>query len=291
MPELERRGLRAGVLPARLDRPSFDDALGRLLDHHDLVLVQGPAPAPLPTIWLSRSGDGPPDGVGGLLAVLEPGADRPARLLALLETWLEAAWAGRRRLAGVLVGGKSRRMGRPKPTVGYRGRPLVERVVAALEGQVDEVFLLGRGSYPESLEGLTTLADAPDAAGPMAGILAALRWAPRAAWVIAACDLPLVTREAIAWLLGQRAPGRWAVMPSLNGGRLEPLLAVYEPQARPLLERLAARGVAAPRFIVADGPVHRPRPPLELCPAWRNVNTPEQLRDIEVGREDGDCER
>ena len=172
-------------------------------------------------------------------------------------------------------------MGRPKPTVGFRGRPLVERVVAALEREVEEVVLLGDGPCPASLAGLATLADARDARGPMAGMLAALRWAPRAAWVIAACDLPLVTGEAIAWLLGERAPGRWAVIPSLDGGRLEPLLAVYEPQALPLLERLAERGVAAPRFIADDGPVHCPRPPLALHPAWRNVNTPEELEVLD----------
>ncbi len=258
-----------------------DPALIRLLDDHDLVLVAGADHSALPKIWLAGADQALQPGLEGVLEVLPPSDDRPARLLTLLEDWLAVIWARRPRIGGVLVGGESRRMGQPKATVPFRGRALVEPVVHALADQVDEVVLLGNGPCPQSLAALPRVADATDCAGPLAGLLAALRFKPRATWVVAACDLPLVSEGAVAWLLEQRAPGRWAVVPSLAPGLVEPLLAVYEPQSRLLLERLARSGMAAPHRVAREAAVHCPQPPPELAAAWRNINTPEELRAAE----------
>jgi molybdopterin-guanine dinucleotide biosynthesis protein A len=192
-----------------------------------------------------------------------------------------AAWSRRPLLGGVLVGGSSRRMGRPKAIVPFRGRALAEHVAHALEGHVDQLVLVGDGPVPPSLAGHPRIRDASDCAGPLAGLLAALRSEPHAAWVIAACDLPLVSEAAVAWLLAQRAPGRWAIVPSLEPGLVEPLLAVYEPQSRLLLERLATSAMAAPHRIAREAAVYCPQPPPSLAPAWRNINTPEELRAAE----------
>jgi molybdopterin-guanine dinucleotide biosynthesis protein A len=205
----------------------------------------------------------------------------------LTDPVVAAAWSRRPLLGGVLVGGSSRRMGQSKAIVPFRGRALAEHVVLALEAHVDEVVLVGDGPVPASIAGNRRLADASDCAGPLAGLLAALRAEPRAAWIVAACDLPLVTDAAVAWLLAQRAPGRWAIVPSLEPGLVEPLLAVYEPQSRHLLERLATSGMAAPHRIAREATVHCPQPPPSLAPAWRNINTPEELRAAEAESEGG----
>ena len=103
----------------------------------------------------------------------------------------------RRLFGGVLVGGESRRMGRPKQLVDIDGVTMVEHVVRALEGEVDEVFLLGGGPVPARLSCRPRMADAGDCRGPMAGILGAMRARPDATWVMAACDLPKLRREAV----------------------------------------------------------------------------------------------
>ncbi|MFH1177563.1 MAG: NTP transferase domain-containing protein, partial [Acidobacteriota bacterium] len=120
-------------------------------------------------------------------------------------------------------------------------------------------------------------ADPPGVAGPLAGILAARRWAPGHAWVLLACDLPLAGEEAVRWLLSQRAPGRWAVMPTVTGGLPEPLLALYEPPAASLLERLAASPTPAPCALAGHPRVALVSPPEALRPCFRNVNTAADL--------------
>jgi molybdopterin-guanine dinucleotide biosynthesis protein A len=112
----------------------------------------------------------------------------------------------------------------------------------------------------------------------MAGVLSAMRWARRASWLIVACDMPQVTREAVDWLLSLRRPGVWAVIPRLGEGRpLEPLLAYYDFRSRLLLERLAASGCFRIAEIARSSKVATPAPPAELARAWANVNRPEDL--------------
>jgi molybdopterin-guanine dinucleotide biosynthesis protein A len=127
---------------------------------------------------------------------------------------------------------------------------------------------------PECVE---RVADVAGVSGPLAGILAALRWEPGACWVIAACDLPLIRGEAVDWLLGERAEGRVAVLPKLGDGRADSLLAVYEAEAVGLIEGLIAEGIRSPHRLAGRAGVHTPRPPEGLSACWTNVNTPEDL--------------
>jgi molybdopterin-guanine dinucleotide biosynthesis protein A len=91
--------------------------------------------------------------------------------------------------------------------------------------------------------------------------------------------MPQISGEAIRWLLEQRQLGTWAVLPRSRSGRVEPLLAVYEPQSRLLLEAQAAAGRWGPRHLAENERVVCPTPPAELIRAWKNVNTPEEMTD------------
>jgi len=187
-------------------------------------------------------------------------------------------------LGGVLVGGASRRMGAPKAALSWRGRTLLEVAVAALEPSVDEVVLLGE--LPEELNGLPVVAglrrvaDAVGVGGPLAGILAALRAEPRAAWIIAACDQPRAEPVAARWLLSQREDDTLVVLPRSADGRVEPMPALFDPRARALLEAMAERGERAPRMLAGRPGVVTPEIPRAIRRAWLSVNTPEDYERL-----------
>jgi molybdopterin-guanine dinucleotide biosynthesis protein A len=185
-------------------------------------------------------------------------------------------------LGGVLVGGESRRMGRPKQFVEIGDLTMIERVVGAFSNEVDEVVLLGGGPVPGALEGLGRAPDVEGCHGPMAGILGALRARPGACWVIAPCDLPLLRRAAVRWLVGMRRPGAWAVLPSIDGF-VEPLCAIYEPEARALLEEAAAAGDHALHRLASSPRVATEEPPASLRRCWFNANTPHELSSLLAG--------
>jgi molybdopterin-guanine dinucleotide biosynthesis protein A len=173
-------------------------------------------------------------------------------------------------------------MGHPKQLLEIGGATMVERVVSAVVAEVDEVVLFGAGPVPAAIDGLARVSDADGCGGPMAGILGGMRERPNACWIVSPCDLPLLRRAAVRWLLGQRRHDAWAVLPSLDGF-VEPLFALYEPGARALLESAAAAGELALHRLAAHERVVTVEAPADLRACWFNANTPYELASLLAG--------
>ena len=109
--------------------------------------------------------------------------------------------------------------------------------------------------------------------GPVAGILAAQQQYPDAAWLVLACDLPLLDEATLAHLVAARAPQELATAyRSSHDGLPEPLCAIYEPASHAALEAFLATGRNCPRkFLLHAGArlIAEPNPR-----ALENVNTP-----------------
>lgn len=246
--------------------------LRELATRYDLVFVEGHKSLPLPRkVWL---GNNYPPEAAPVTRILRADENRVAIALQMVDDWLRHLATATPVYVGVLFGGASERMGRPKHLLPTGAATWIERTVATLRPHVERVVLLGRGEVPAGLRDLPMLPDVTDREGPVAGMLAAMRWQPLATWLFVACDLPQLSGEAVRWLLDQRAPGVWATLPRMGGG-VEPLLAHYDFRARRLLEECRGPSELARRPQVAT-----PVPPESLAAAWRNVNTPEELKAI-----------
>jgi len=247
---------------------------------YDLVLVEGDKGGPWPKLWVCAEPEaGAPAGVEGVLDVLAGPERTVERARRAVDGFLARFHREMPVLAAVLVGGAGRRMGGPKSLLRLREEPLLARLARVAEGVAERVVLAGGGPVPRECEGLDRLADVEGARGPLAGILAALRWRPDARWLVLACDLPLAQVEALGWLADQAGPGRWAVAPRLEAGAdVEPLPALYDPPSAQLLEAAAAGGKCALRAALDSPRVHSPVAPAALRDSWTNVNTPEEWR-------------
>ena len=181
---------------------------------------------------------------------------------------------------GILIGGKSTRLGRPKHLLAHAGESFLDRAATALDPFVARIVILGSGELPARYCEFERRSDPAGLAGPIAGMLAAMRGDPDAAWVFAACDLPLIRPDAVAWLLTQRSADRAAVLPRGREKGVEPLLALYEPPARQLLEQLVSENRRAPRHLARFAGVYTPQPPPEIADCWKNVNAPADLDDL-----------
>lgn len=265
--------------PAEEDHTASD--LADLARRYDLVLLECRSPMPCATVWLLGEGESkPPAEAGDVLAALPRGPERAETVYGILGRWLPEQWLRTPVYGCVLIGGASQRMGRPKHLLQSSGRTWIEQSVEILRPAVERIVVAGAGELPDALAGVTRLPDAPGVEGPMAGILAAMRWAPWATWLVAACDLPNLRLEALEWLLATRAAGVWATVPRLPGaGGVEPLLAHYDFRARAFLEMLAAQGRFRLSALAGHPKVILPEPPADLVLAWRNFNTPEHLSD------------
>ena len=108
----------------------------------------------------------------------------------------------------VLAGGRSTRMRSDKAALEYSGRSQLERAVELVSPLVERVFVSVRADQrSEPLRArFEQIIDSGEVEGPIAGIMAAQTRHPAAAWLVLACDLPLLDPPtlhvscAAAWL-------------------------------------------------------------------------------------------
>jgi molybdopterin-guanine dinucleotide biosynthesis protein A len=185
----------------------------------------------------------------------------------------------------ILAGGESRRMGRDKGSLPVAGVPMLARVLAAVRASGLRVVIVGRPDVAAIVgdDGLPRIADDAPGNGPLGGIATALR-VTGGSLLAVACDMPLMTPDALLWLAGQTplAAHRDGVI-TLNGGRYEPLFSIYSHAALPLIESLLARRERALRALIAAGDFLHIEAPPTIVPALANINTPEELGEVERG--------
>jgi len=235
---------------------SLETTLADLAHDHDLVLVEGHKDTHLPKVWLTNErNSSAPKEVTEIWKTLPWGSDRLHKFLRFIKSWLPSAWDSRPLFAGLLVGRNSSSMRAPKELFKSQYQILAEITATALTsvlpGDSSEsraladarIAILGAGPVPSALENVTRLANVPSLLEPLAGLLAAHRWHPRAAWIVAVCDYSWPSHPELEMLVNHRKPGTWAVMLRQPNGHPSPGLALLEPQALEVLERaLLVRG-------------------------------------------------
>lgn len=251
--------------------------LSEMVRQYDLVIVDGPVNFPMHKIHIGCGGHNKDEDL------VWPGGDDTA-LDVFLEQLLSKLGEINARVpvwACILIGGKSSRMGQPKhllESVDGNGSWL-EAAVELVTPLTDGVVVSGKGDIPQSLDGVQRIPDIPGVAGPLTGILSAMRWQPDVSWLLLACDMPLVTKKALEWLLDGYRPGCWGRIPRLpDADYCEPLLAWYSIRTAHLFEEQLLCGNLRIGSIAKHLKVDNPIIPDSLRTAWQNINTPEQLQ-------------
>ncbi|GAA4172010.1 NTP transferase domain-containing protein [Sphingobacterium sp. E70] len=146
-------------------------------------------------------------------------------------------------------------MGSPKEKMHWHGKEQVYYLADMLRNYCDEVYISCRAEQLDEIAGgeemastYAWLSDRYTDIGPMGGILTAFEFRPERAWLVVACDLPLVDSEALAYLIQHRDPQRIATaFKSPQDSSPEPLLAIWEPSSLPILQQMQAQHKLSPR--------------------------------------------
>ena len=221
---------------------ALETTLSDIARDHDLILVEGHKRVNLPKLWLADEAcAAPPSEVTQVLKTLPRNSDRLDRFLTFLQDWLPRAWAARPVRAGLLVGACNGIRNQPpeRTLVELAARALINGLNETSHQKVDCLAIIGSGSESVALMNTTRLAEVPEFHGPIAGLLAAHRWAPHATWLWATCDRASIRQSDVRSLLDHRKPGTWTVMINRLGEHPFPAFALFEPQALEVLERSA----------------------------------------------------
>lgn len=182
----------------------------------------------------------------------------------------------------ILVGGKSRRMGRDKAFLEVEGKPLFEIILELFRESFERVLLVGNRAERFAGYGLPVVPDLYPGSS-LGGLYTGLHESETDHVFVSSCDLPFPSAEVLRYLCSLKE-GFDAVVPSTKYG-YEPLFALYSKNCLAPIKALLDRGEFC---AYAYYPEIRVRyvPPEELAPldrdgrAFINVNTPEEFAKI-----------
>lgn len=142
----------------------------------------------------------------------------------------------------VLAGGRSRRLGCDKALLPWRGRTLIEYLVAYVQKLSDDVLVVtgAERRYCDVLD-VPIFADEIRDCGPLGGLYTGLKHARYPYSFVVACDMPLVSRAVIDVLKSNIEGSVRAIVPYIHNHRV-PTLAIYHKDCLCAIEKLLARG-------------------------------------------------
>ncbi|UCG16126.1 MAG: molybdenum cofactor guanylyltransferase [Phycisphaerales bacterium] len=194
-------------------------------------------------------------------------------------------------VAGVLAGGRSRRMGRPKALLTLPdGRTLVEHVVGVASAVAHDVVILGTPALlPPPLARLPVLVDAKQDGGPLAGLCSLLQYAQNRWALLLACDMPHLAPGVLHRILARAGEDVDAVAFRQDDVRkaCHACCALYHPRILPRALDELARGQASLQNLLARVRLEAVQPDPRDVHLLTNLNTPEDharaLRDLQDG--------
>jgi len=140
-------------------------------------------------------------------------------------------------------------MGSDKAALRLEGSTLLDRAVTLLRSELDDVWV---GVRPDQVHmsvrhTYPLLEDRLQNVGPAAGILAAHAHAPQAAWLVVACDMPMLDAATLRFLIAGRDNALDATALAASAvADPEPLCAIYEPVTLASFHAQAGPGMLSP---------------------------------------------
>ncbi|NNJ88697.1 MAG: NTP transferase domain-containing protein [Eudoraea sp.] len=183
----------------------------------------------------------------------------------------------------ILSGGKSSRMGTDKALINYHGKPQQELLFDLAREFCDHTFISLREEQRDDLpEKYEVIVDQNEYRGPLNGILSAHKTYPKAAWLVIACDLPLIDRETIQLLVNGRNPNKDATaLATRASGLPEPLASIWEPIGlEHVKEYLINASSSCPRKFLINTETHLIFP--EKDDVLANANSVEDYKRIKA---------
>jgi len=149
----------------------------------------------------------------------------------------------------ILVGGKSSRMGTDKGLLDYHGKPQREHLFGLAKKYCSEVYFSCRAEQRFSEN---TIIDRYKL-GPMGGILSAFEFNKNAAWLVVACDMPLIDENSFEVLINHRNKNKIATaFMNSETNAPDPLFTIYEPKVLHLLSKYVEIGNKSPKVFLQN---------------------------------------
>jgi molybdopterin-guanine dinucleotide biosynthesis protein A len=182
----------------------------------------------------------------------------------------------------ILAGGKSERMGQDKGAINWHQKEQRYYLADLMKNYTEHVYISCRADQQQDIDlAYQTLTDTFTGLGPYGAILSAFREQPENAWLVIACDLPLLDKDTLDFLIAHRDTSAIATaFQNAFDGFPEPLITIWEPKSYAMLLSFLARGYSCPRKVLINSDtkiLQAPNPD-----ALTNVNTPQERERVQT---------
>lgn len=156
----------------------------------------------------------------------------------------------------VLAGGKSKRMGIDKSQIKYHSDPQEIHMAKLLSETGLKTFISKDSCTHGKIQSFDVINDSFTNMGPLGAILSAFKHEPNNAYLVVACDLPLIDKSLIQKLINCRNPNKIATAIKDSSTLFpEPLVTIYEPKSYKRILNCLEMGFSSPRKILMNSDI------------------------------------
>lgn len=185
----------------------------------------------------------------------------------------------------ILAGGKSSRMGSDKGLVLLNGKPMISYIIEILKKmQIPIIIISNNENYKQF--GLPVFADIIKEKGPLGGIYTGLKNSKTESNIIVSCDVPFLSNRIIELLINK--DNGYPISIVQSNGKIHPLIGLYSKKiVKKLFDTILMEKLKVRSFI-EEFPLNTieldKQEILEYENEIRNINTQEELKNIEYGK-------
>ena len=178
----------------------------------------------------------------------------------------------------ILAGGKSQRMGTDKGLILWNNKPFIQHIIKALTPITSKTIIVSNNKKHDAF-GLTRIEDLIKNAGPVAGIYSGLKTSKTTYNLVLSCDIPLINTKILKQLIINMDEDIDIVQIESKKQTM-PLIALYKKHCETIFYQLLQEGERRLKVVVNTCKVKTIILDDNLNAYTKNINTPEQLKQI-----------
>ena len=179
----------------------------------------------------------------------------------------------------ILAGGKSTRMGSDKGLMKLNNIAFVQHIIDAIKPHVNEILIIS-DNEKHDVFGLKRYNDVIANVGPLGGIYTGLYHSKTEVNLVISCDVPMLNSELISELLSNYSK-EYDIIQTKSNEKTMPLIAIYHKACVTKAEKWIKEGKLRVREFVASRKLKTVNLDKRFEVQLLNINTPEQLKEIE----------
>ena len=183
--------------------------------------------------------------------------------------------------AAILAGGESKRMGTPKEGIPlWDSRPMIEHIVNTISIITKKIVIVGECKGYSPTKDIKIIPDFEPHRGPLIGLKSLLKSNLDSAYLVIACDQPLITKELLQLLIQEESQHIKLFTGEKLEARIDPFPGYYPTSCLKNLQNMIEIGNSSMQAFLKSSKIDWIKIPEDQKHLLRSINTPQDLEEV-----------